>query len=78
MKDVKIEVLDRWSSPRTRADYPARWRLTIPSENIALDITPYAPDQELNVSYAYWEGAVRISGSATGHGYIEMTGYSRR
>jgi len=34
----------------------------------------------LNVSYTYWEGAVRISGQRTGsvvsgNGYVEMTGY---
>ncbi len=74
--DVQIEVLDRWTSPRTRAVYPSRWRFTIPSAGIALDVTPHAPDQELAVSYAYWEGAVRLSGTQTGNGYIEMTGYA--
>jgi hypothetical protein len=24
---------------------------------------------------AYWEGAVRIEGSATGRGFVELTGY---
>jgi predicted secreted hydrolase len=38
-------------------------------------------DQELNVSYAYWEGAVQISGEhggdpVRGSGYVEMTGYA--
>ena len=74
--DVKIDVLDRWTSPRSQAVYPARWRFQIPAEAISLDITPHAPDQELAVSFAYWEGAVKISGSAQGHGYIEMTGYA--
>jgi hypothetical protein len=23
----------------------------------------------------YWEGAVRVEGSATGRGYVELTGY---
>ncbi len=75
-EDVKVEVLDRWTSPRTRAVYPARWRFQVAGQGISLDITPHAPDQELSVSYAYWEGAVKISGSATGNGYIEMTGYA--
>ncbi|MCW5848550.1 MAG: carotenoid 1,2-hydratase [Anaerolineae bacterium] len=75
-EDIEIQVLDRWTSPRTKAVYPARWRFQVPSQGISLDITPYAPDQELNVSYAYWEGAVKITGSAQGNGYIEMTGYA--
>jgi predicted secreted hydrolase len=38
-------------------------------------------DQELNVSYAYWEGAVNVTGSlgeqaVTGSGYVELTGYA--
>jgi predicted secreted hydrolase len=27
------------------------------------------------VSVPYWEGPVRIAGSHTGRGYLEMTGY---
>jgi len=38
-------------------------------------------DQELNVSYIYWEGAVKVSGSyggkaVEGAGYVELTGYA--
>ena len=38
-------------------------------------------DQELNVSFVYWEGAVRGQGvrqgrPVTGYGYVEMTGYA--
>ena len=75
-EDVQVQVLDRWTSPRTRAVYPARWRVQVPSQGLSLEVTPHAPDQELAVSYAYWEGAVKIGGSAQGNGYIEMTGYA--
>ncbi|MFN8481798.1 MAG: lipocalin-like domain-containing protein [Anaerolineae bacterium] len=74
--DVKIDTLATWKSPRTGAVYPAKWRLAIPSAGIAVDITPVVADQELDVSFAYWEGAVDVAGSATGRGYIEMTGYA--
>jgi predicted secreted hydrolase len=38
-------------------------------------------DQEMNVSYAYWEGAVNVKGEfanqlVAGSGYVEMTGYA--
>lgn len=74
--DVRVETLATWTSPRTGAVYPARWRFRIPSQGIDLQVTPYAPDQELDVSYAYWEGAVQIDGTAEGNGYVEMTGYA--
>lgn len=74
--EVKIDTIATWQSPRTGAVYPAKWRLQIPSADITVDITPILADQELDVSFAYWEGAVNVTGSATGRGYIEMTGYA--
>jgi predicted secreted hydrolase len=49
--------------------------------DLTLEIEPHPTDQELTVSYAYWEGAVRVEGeraeqAVRGHGYVEMTGYA--
>ncbi len=79
--DFQIEALDTWRSPRTQAEYPSRWRLTVPSLDLELKLEPWLADQELNVSYDYWEGAVRIDGlrqgqPVSGNGYVEMTGYA--
>jgi predicted secreted hydrolase len=79
--EFEIQVLDRWRSPHTGAIYPARWRIKIPAADLDLLLEPYLADQELNLSYAYWEGAVRIAGqrfgrSLQGSGYVEMTGYA--
>ena len=79
--DVELQVLDRWQSPATGGEYPARWRLRVPSEALDLTIEPLIADQELRLSTVYWEGAVRVSGTAagtpvTGRGYIELTGYA--
>ncbi|MEL7301572.1 MAG: lipocalin-like domain-containing protein [Pseudomonadota bacterium] len=54
---------------------PTRWRITYPAEGI--DITVEAlNDQAWNdLAFAYWEGPVRATGSHTGMGYLEMTGY---
>jgi predicted secreted hydrolase len=48
---------------------------------LELHIQPYLADQELNVSYVYWEGCVRIEGkhegvNVAGSGYVELTGYA--
>ena len=79
--DFQLQVLDHWQSPRSDARYPAGWRLRIPSERIDLRIEPLLADQELDVSFRYWEGAVRIEGTSLGkpvqgRGYVEMTGYT--
>ncbi len=81
-EDFQIQVDAIWKSPHTNASYPSRWLVNVPSANISLKIEPYIADQELNVSYSYWEGAVQFSGSAGGQavegsGYIEMTGYAQ-
>lgn len=78
--DVAIETLAHWTSPRSGARYPARWRLTLASENLKLELDPRLPDQELVVGTRYWEGAVAVAGSAAdrriaGQGYVELVGY---
>jgi predicted secreted hydrolase len=81
LSDFTIENKATWKSPHTGATYPARWHVTVPSQDIVLDIEPLVADQELNVSLTYWEGAVRITGTQnnkpiSGYGYVELTGYS--
>ncbi|MBI5304998.1 MAG: carotenoid 1,2-hydratase [Chloroflexi bacterium] len=75
-----IHVQDKWTSPKSRATYPARWTIAVPSANIRLELKPYIADQEMNVSITYWEGAVEINGQSrgapvNGKGFVEMTGY---
>jgi predicted secreted hydrolase len=79
-EDVELTVLDRWTSDVSGARYPVRWKLTLPGEDLFLEIGAVMPNQELNVSVRYWEGAVDIAGttggeSLTGVGYVELTGY---
>jgi predicted secreted hydrolase len=78
--DVEITVLDNWQSPHSKVVYPGKWHLSIPGRKLELDIVPIVNDQELNVSFRYWEGAVKIIGSKAGReikgkGYVELTGY---
>ena len=81
LDDFDIAVRSTWRSPNTGVSYPSRWTVQVPGAALALDIEPYLADQELNVSYAYWEGAVRFEGQragkpVAGEGYVEMTGYA--
>ncbi len=77
----EIQVIDTWQSPDSGGTYPAAWTIHIPQIDIILDIKPYMADQEMNVSYSYWEGAVSVQGTTggqvvTGSGYVELTGYA--
>jgi predicted secreted hydrolase len=73
--DVSLEVLDTWTTPDGRRTYPVAWRLRVPEDDLDLRVEALFPDQELDVSVRYWEGAVRLEGSAAGRGYVELTGY---
>ena len=77
---VRVETLAHWTSPRSGVRYPARWRLSVPSAALTLEIEPRLADQELVVGTRYWEGAVAVAGSSAGrpsagHGYVELVGY---
>lgn len=81
-EDVDLVVLDRWTSNVSGAEYPVSWDLQIPKEDLLLSVSAVMPNQELNVSVRYWEGAVDISGTSddspvSGVGYVELTGYDR-
>ena len=78
--EVTLDALDHWTSPRSRVRYPSRWRLAMPGAGLNLVITPRLADQELIVGTRYWEGAVRVEGTAAGRpiggrGYVELVGY---
>ena len=80
-EDWQLEVLDTWSSPDSGAEYPAGWRLSIPALELEITGRPLSPNQELNVSTIYWEGAASWQGLLNGRpitarGYVELTGYA--
>ena len=78
--DVELEVLGWWRSPANGARYPARWRLRVPDADINLEVSSLLAASELDGSattgVVYWEGPVAVTGSATGEGYAELTGYA--
>lgn len=78
--DITLEPLgETWTSARTGAVYPVRWRVQVPKHGIDVTVTPTFPEQELDTrattGIVYWEGAVRVAGSRTGVGYVELTNY---
>ena len=80
-KDFSLADLSRWRSPRSAAAYPAKWRVRVPAAELDLEVRPLLADQELDVSFRYWEGAVEVAGTrqgrpVQGRGYVELTGYT--
>jgi len=78
--EMDLQVEGEWESPVSGAVYPSGWTLSMPGQELILRVTPVQPNQELNVSVRYFEGAVDISGTSesrpiTGVGYVELTGY---
>jgi predicted secreted hydrolase len=85
--DVRLSPRTSWTSPRSKATYPATWSLSVHSLDLETTITPLLPDQELvtasSTGVTYWEGACRVDGtrggrSIGGRAYVEMTGYAGR
>jgi len=79
---VEVVVMDHWVSPRGGTRYPALWRVRVPSAAIDIVVRPLLSDQELDLAVRYWEGAVRVDGTADGRavggsGYVELVGYAR-
>ena len=77
---VSLTPLDYWESPTSQRRYPVAWRLELPDEDFTLEIEPYLPQQELDLTVRYWEGAIRATGSRggqpiAGSGYLELAGY---
>ena len=76
-KDFTLTPTKTWRSDVTGAGYPVAWTLEIPAQGIRLETTATFLAQEFeSESISYWEGAIDVSGTQSGRGYLEMTGYS--
>lgn len=56
-------------------DVPVGWRLNLPARDLEVTVRALNPQAWMAVSVPYWEGPIRIEGTRTGRGYLEMTGY---
>lgn len=56
-------------------DVPVMWRVQLPAHGVDATVTAINADAWMAMRVPYWEGPVRINGSHTGRGYLEMTGY---
>jgi len=54
---------------------PTQWRVTLPDRGVDVSVNALNPQAWMGLSIPYWEGPVLMSGSHSGRGYLEMTGY---
>lgn len=54
---------------------PVRWRVELPARALDVEIDAINRQSWMPTLFSYWEGPVEITGSHTGQGYLEMTGY---
>lgn len=63
---------------RTRTsgpNLPVRWRIEIPRRDFDITTSPLNPDAWMATLFPYWEGPITLTGTHSGIGYLEMTGY---
>ena len=77
--DFRVAPLEYYRSKKTGIQYPARWFIEVPSENLRVTVTPLLQDQEIlayrTTHNVYWEGSCKVEGTSQGRAYVELTGY---
>lgn len=56
-------------------DIPTTWRVELPERGVDIEVSAVNANSYMTTLFPYWEGPVRVTGSHTGVGYLEMTGY---
>jgi predicted secreted hydrolase len=68
------------AQPRTNSDVagrnvPTTWAVQLLERGVNVTVTALNPQSWMSTLIPYWEGPVSITGSHSGRGYLEMTGY---
>lgn len=69
-----LRATRRWQSDDGRR-YPVDWQVSLPAHGLDLTVTAVLDDQTMDHTVRYWEGAVDVTGSVDGVGYLELSGY---
>ena len=60
---------------RNDADVPVHWQVTLPDKGVDVRVEALNDNAWMATTVPYWEGPVTVTGSHSGVGYLEMTGY---
>jgi predicted secreted hydrolase len=56
-------------------ELPVTWTVEVKSRGLKIDTAPLNAASWMGTAFPYWEGPLTFSGTHTGEGYLEMTGY---
>jgi len=75
-ESITLKPLAWWDGPDGER-YPIRWQMDIAPLDRRLVIKALLPDQLMDLTVRYWEGAVEVleDGRPAGLGYLELAGY---
>ena len=71
--DIELNVIELTAVGNKKL--PLNWQLKIENKDINISIKVTKNDQWNPASIAYYEGTVGVSGTHTGKGFLELTGY---
>lgn len=71
--DISLEPVAQTTIGERRL--PTRWRLRVKSRGLDIETAPLNAQSWMGTDFPYWEGPIAFSGSQSGEGYLEMTGY---
>ena len=78
--DFEATSRGTWKSPSSSVVYPMDWTISVPTKGLKLKVDPVIRwsqfDARTTTLNVYWEGAVKVSGSHTGVGFMELSGYN--
>ncbi|MEI6336776.1 MAG: lipocalin family protein [Methylococcaceae bacterium] len=78
-KDFSLSKGKKWLSSKTGTSYPVEWQIKIPAKKVDITTQSQRNDSEFDATLTtynvYWEGAVQVTGSHTGQGFMELSGY---
>lgn len=63
-----------WARIENR-DVPVGWTVSLEKRNLEVNVSAIYPQSWMPTIVPYWEGPVVVTGSHSGRGYLEMTGY---
>jgi energy-coupling factor transporter ATP-binding protein EcfA2 len=76
--EVGFTPLRHWISPRKGTRYPVQMEIRCGPHRF--ETVPVHDEQEISarrpLPVSYWEGLVKIRGTRSGRGYLELTGYA--
>lgn len=82
LKDINIEEVGQWISPKTGVKYPSLWHYDNYSLDLHLNLLPVLQDQEIDckhvLSWRFWHGSCEVEGTKgkeqiRGKGFVGST-----